>query len=270
MDRLIRYKTAPTTVKEAKLNIFEPYEKKEAELIENIIVYEDNKYKVIINGYKLNQIHRDILDIALYFGDNSLDGKTNDMRPLRLFSLYDIQKHLNYKAKRNSRWVEEKFQEIKRTTINIEFKGENRDWIEFNIIDIAKYSEKQNKYAIVISELFMLFFENEISINYKPYLMQILKLNAQSRALVRYILSHSNSFRIDLDNAMQKIGISKKKITKQAFDYNRRRILQDKEKLEKLNIYLFKKSNDRRKQDYQIEYKILPDIQIFFPLQNTK
>lgn len=66
--------------------------------------------------------------------------------------------------------------------------------------------------------------------------------------LARYILSHSNSFCIDLDNAMRKIGISKKKITKQAFDYNRRRILQDKEKLEKLNIYLFKKSNDRRKQ----------------------
>jgi hypothetical protein len=184
---------------------------------------------------------------------------------LRTFSLYDIQKYLNYKSKNQNGWVEQKFQEIKRTTINIQLKGKSKEWIEFNIIDIARYSEKLNTFAVVLSEAYTLFFENEISINYKPYLNDILSLNAQSRALVRYVLSHSNSFHIDLDKAMNKIGITRDKITDQVFNYNKRRILEDEDKLKKLNIYFTKKSNDNRKKDFLLEYKMLPKIQIFHP-----
>ncbi len=263
MNTLQRFKQAPNTVKEAKLNIFAPLEKEKTEELK-CVVFESDKYKVILDGYKLNQIHRDIMDIALYYGDNSFDGRTADIRPLRTFSLYDIQKHLNYKSKNQNKWIEQKFTEMQKSIIKIEEKNSG-DWQQFNIIEVAKYSKKQNKYAIILSEAYTLFFENEISINYKPYLNDILMLNSQSRALARYILSHSNSFHIDLDNAMKKIGISKSKITKQAFDYNRRRILVDKEKLKKLNIYLTKKSNDSRKKDFLIEYKILSKIQIYHP-----
>jgi len=264
MNTLQRFRQAPNTVKEAKFNIFAPYEKKTSEKLETI-VYEDDKCKVSINGYKLNQIHRDIIDIAMYYGNNSFDGQTADIRPLRTFSLYDIQKHLNYKSKNQNGWIEEKFQEIKRTTINIEIKGKNREWIEFNIIDIARYSEKLNTFAMILSEAYMLFFENEISVNYKPYLKNILSLNSQSRALARYMLSHSNSFHIDLDNVMNKIGITKDRITNQVFNYNKRRILEDTEKLKKLNIFLTKKSNDNRKKDFLIKYRILQKIQIYHP-----
>ncbi len=262
MNIIQRYKIAPNTTNEAKLNLFSPFQKNKTEQIKNITIFENDIYKVSITGYKLNQIHRDILDIANYFGDMKLDGIAKDRRPIRLFSLYDIQKHLGYSYKQNQYWVEAKFKEIKNSTIEI-FDKKDGDWISFNIIDIAMYSKKQNKYSMVISELYMLFFEKEISVGYKDYLQQILKLNAQTRALVRYILTFSNSFEIDLDKAMEKIGISQK--TKRTFDYNKSKILEDVEKLKELNIELVKKSNDSRKKDFKIKYNLLPLIKIYHP-----
>ena len=261
MNIVQKYQTAPTTVKEAKLNIFAPFEKGVTEKIVNDIVYEDEHCKVTINGFKLNQIHRDILDIACYYGDNSLDARSSDIRPLRLFSLYDIQKHLKYKSKNQNSWIVKKFDEIQMSLISIEDKTK-QEILKFSIIDVAKYSIKQKRYALIISSLYMKFFENEISINYKPYLAQILDLNSQTRALVRYILSHSNNFQIDLDLAMEKIGIEKNNISKQAFTKSRNRILDDEEKLKELNIFFTKKSSDNRKKDFIITYKKLKNKEI--------
>lgn len=267
MNLLQRFKQSPVTATELKNNIFLPYEKEKKEPIENLVIF-DNKImfdgiKITINGYKLNQLHRDILDIALYYGDNSLEEKTIDKRPIRLISLYEIQKHLQYKSKFNNKWLDEKIQELKRTTINI--KLNRAGWTEFNIIDIAKYSEKQQKYAIVISDWYMIFFEKEISVGYKEYLNKILSLkNPQSKALARYILTHSNDFQIDLDKAMEYIGINTN-IAKQNWRWNKNKILEDEEKLKELNIELIKKSNDKRKKDYLIKYKKLPKIKIYFP-----
>jgi len=267
MNIVQRYKQAPNTVKEAKLNIFAPFEKEKSKKLEGKI-FESEKYIVELNGYKLNQIHRDIIDIASYCGDTSFEAQISDIRPLRTFSLYDIQKHLNYKSKNQNKWIDEKFKEISRSKITIRDKQEG-DWIEFNIIDVAMYRKKINAYAMVISELYMLFFENEISVNYKHYLSDILSLNAQSRALARYILSHSNSFSIALDKAMEKIGILKKNMTIQAFRANRRRILKDREQLKKLNIVIRENENfSIKNQSYTIDYKMLPKIQIYHPAKS--
>jgi hypothetical protein len=268
MNLLQRFKQAPVTVTELKNNIFLPYEKEKKEPVENLVIFE-NKYlvggiKITINGYKLNQLHRDILDIALYYGDNSLEKMTNDNRPIRLISLYEIQKHLKYKSKNNNTWLDKKIQELKRTTINIKIKEVG--WAEFNIIDIAKYSKKQNKYAIVISDWYMMFFEKEISIGYKEYLPIILGLkNPQSKALARFLLSNTTDMQIDLDKAMYYIGIDENKMTKRNYNWNKNKILEDIEKLKELNIEFIKKSDDKRKKDYLIKYKKLPKIKIYFP-----
>jgi len=267
MNLLQRFKQAPVTAFELKRNIFLPYDKEKKEEIKDLVIL-DSKIllggvKIAINGYKLNQLHRDILDIALYFGDSSLEEQTIDTRPIRLFTLYEMQKHLKYKSKFNNKWLDEKIQELKRTTIKINVQ--EMGWTEFNIIDIAQYSKKQNKYAIVISDLYMLFFQKEISVNYKEYLPNILSLkNPQSKALARYILTHSNDFQIDLDKAMEYIGINTN-ITKRNWNWNKSKILEDEEKLKELNIEFIKKSNDKRKKDYLIKYKKLPKIKIYFP-----
>jgi len=262
MNSLQRFKQAPLTVTEAKTNIFAPYEKKRTEITGETTIYQDEFYKIELKGYRLNQLHRDILDIALFYGDNKLENLTNDQRPIRLFSLYQIQKLLGYKSRFNNEWLEEKFREMEQTLIQITTK--NSDWIRFKIIDIAKYSKKQNKYALVISELYMEFFEKEISIGYKEYLPLILKLNPQTRALVRFLISHTHKIQIRLDKAMNIIGINE--TTKQNFRYHRRRILEDIEKLKELNIEITKQTNDaRRKDDYIVRYVRLPNIRIYYP-----
>lgn len=269
MNIVQRYRQAPNTVKEAKLNIFAPYEKQRSKKLEGKI-FESNRYIVELNGYKLNQIHRDIIDIASYYGDARIESQIDDKRPIRTFSLYNIQKHLNYKSKNQNKWIDQKLKEISRSKITIIDKREG-DWIEFNIIDVAMFRKKINAYAMVISELYMIFFENEISVNYKHYLNDILSLNAQSRALARYILSHSNSFSIGLDKAINRIGISTENITPQNFRINRRRILENKEQLLKLNIIL--RENDdysNRNQSYTIDYKMLPKIKIYYPTKKRK
>jgi len=268
MNVVQRFKTAPNTVVEAKKNIFAPFEKEKKEPIDEVI-FKSGNIEISLHGYKLNQIHRDILDIAFYYGDNSVEKKVKNLkRPVRIFTLYDIQKHLNYESKYNNYWIDEKFQELKRTTIRVKV---DNDWIEFNILDVAQYSEKQgNKYALVVSELYMSFFENQISINYKDYLDTILTLSSgQAKALARYVLSFSNDFKIELDNLMLKIGINEN-ITEQAFRYNRRRILENKEQLEKLNIKIEKISSDKRKADYMVSYEKLPNVKIYHPKQKNQ
>jgi len=262
MNTLMKYREAPNTVLELKNNIFAPYEKAEKELLDTV-VYEDKHIKIELKGYKLNQIHRDILDIANYCGDDRLNHETDDIRPARLFSLYDIQKHLNYKAKRNNNWIEEKFEEMQKSLIQVHDK-KSGDWIKFNIIEVAQYSKKQNSYAIILSELYTVFFENQISVGYKAYLPQILELSPQSRALVRFVISFSNDFEIGLDKAMEKIGI-KNDGTIQNWRYNRNRILHDEKKLNALNIKLEKTSSDMRKKDYKIIYKTLENVKIYHP-----
>ena len=264
MNLLQKFKQAPTTTFELKNNIFLPYDKEKKELIENEIIFKKDDLSISLNGYRLNQLHRDILDIALYYGDSRLEEQTTDERPVRLITLYEIQKHLKYKSKFNNKWLDKKIKELKRTTINI--KINKVGWAEFNIIDIAQYSKKQNKYAIVISDLYMQFFEKEIAVGYKEYLKNILSLkNPQSKALARYILTHSNNFQINLDKAMQYIGIEKEKMTKRNYNWNKNKILKDTENLKKLNIEFVKKSNDQRKKDYLIKYKKLPKIKIYLP-----
>ena len=264
MNPLTRFKAAPNIVTETKLNIFAPYEKKNIKVSENHVIFENDEFKVSINGYMLNQIHRDILDIALYYGDSKLESQVDDSRPVRLFSLYDIQRHLNYKSKNQHLWLDRKFKEMKRTTINIQSKTDE-SWIEFNIIDIASYSQKQSKYALVISELYMNFFDTQISVNYKSYLPIILSLSAQTKAAVRYLLSHSNDFQIDLELLMEKIGIQKNSISHFSFTKNKNKILDDEEKLKALNITFKKQSTDKRKQDYTVQYRMLSKIQVFHP-----
>ena len=67
----------------------------------------------------------------------------------------------------------------------------------------------------------MNFFDTQISVNYKSYLPIILSLSAQTKAAVRYLLSHSNDFQIDLELLMEKIGIQKNSISHFSFTKNK-------------------------------------------------
>jgi len=268
MNTLIRFRQAPVTTKELKLNIFAPVEKKKPEMVEKYILFEDEEYyKVELTGYKLNQIHRDILDIILHFGDTKIENMIlEDELAVRTFSLYQIQKHLNYKSKKNAKWIRDKFSELKNVTLKITDKKAGDD-IEFSIIRVIKHSKNLGTYILVMEELYMYFFEKEISIGYKKLLPEILNLkHAQTKALVRYILTHTTGHQINIDKALRKIGI---KGSKRNLEYYRNLVLKElKEKGHLFNIELIKTTDDKRKKnDILLKYTRHKDVKIYYPNQ---
>ena len=255
-------------MKELKLNLFAPVDK-----IPNIVdysyeteVYNDDSYRILVQGVRLTQIHRDILDIALNCGSSELEQMTDTTVPVRTFSLYMVLSKLNHKNKRNFKWLRTKFTELKRANIVVYDKKEKETY-EFNIIRISKHSDKLNTFVIVLEELYMALFEKEISVDYKALLPEILKLkHPQTKAIIRYLLTHTKGHQINIDKLMSKVGIGFNG-NKRNFEIYRSKILKELEDIKDIfNLELIKMSNDKRKKsDYTIKYKRHEDIKIYYP-----
>lgn len=266
MNNLARFRSAPITTSEAKLNIFAPVEKILDPYRYRLYttIFEDDRLKIEVSGTRLTQIHRDILDIALFYGSWQIEEQVEQAIPVRTFSLYQIQKRLQYKACRNNAWVNEKLQELKRATIVIHNKSE-QDCIEFNIIRVAKRSEKIQEYVIVLEELYFEFFEKSISIDYKKLLPDILRLkHPQTKAVVRYMLSHRHGHQINIDKLLSKVGVQG---GKRNIEMQRKAIIRELLEIgEKFNISLIKTSSDnRRTSDITIKYTKHPQVKIYYP-----
>jgi hypothetical protein len=256
LDILKKFRIAPVGEKEIKMNLFNANGRVNYRrtLESKGIIFEDEKYVVEVKGIHLTQIHRDILDIFLYYGDNSLETKIIETKAIRLFTLYEVQKRLNYQIKNNNKWIEKKITEMQQSVFKITSK-ENGDWIQFSIIDTAKYSKKNNKYAVIINDDYLNFFKNEISIDYKDLLDEIVKLeHPQTKAAVRYLLTFKDGHQINIDKLLRKVGIIE--VDKSVFNKVKKRVIEELKKVgKKFNIQLIKTSSDDRKiNDYTIKY----------------
>ena len=254
---LNRFKVAPSNSKEIKFNLFAPLLKissKERYKTE-FLVYEDDEFIVNLQGIKLTQIHKDILDIALYFGKdykkNELIGKT--------ISLYEIQKKLNYKKKNNNRWIERKLEELKRTNIQI-IRKKDKAKLEFSILRAILIDPSINQYAILFEELYLLFFENFVSINYKPLLQDILNLeNGVTKAVIRYFLTF-REHQINVDKLLKKVGIQgdERNLRK-----HRKTLLNELNKVK--NIFGIEIIEGKNLKDSVIRYKKPQEVKFYYP-----
>jgi hypothetical protein len=265
MTNIIRFRAAPVTTTEAKLNLFAPVDKIQKPEGYKIYtdVYEDEKCKISISGTRLTQIHRDILDIALFYGNSDVENHIIQRVPVRTFTLYEIQEHLQHKSRKNQAWLKEKFQDLKRATIIIRSK-ENKEDIEFNIIRAARYSNKIQGYVLVFEELYFSFFEKEIGVNYKALLPKILQLRyPQTKAVVRYLLSFSKGHQIGIDNILQKIGIMG---GGRNIRIHKKNVLAELKKVgKKFNIKIVE--NDKEHGKISLKYKKHKKVKIFHPLK---
>jgi len=272
MDTLTRFRQAPISVDEIKLNFFAPVKKvtnKDRYKFKTKI-YETDNFEIYIKGVRLTQIHRDILDIILFFGDTTLENKIKENVPIRTFTLYKVLKMLEHKnPTKNVKWLKNKIDDLTNATITIKEKNIG-DELSFHIIRVAKYSKKLGSYFLVIEDLYLSFFENKISINYKELLPKILKLkHAITKMTIRYLLTHSSGIKINIDKLLEKIGVIGRT---RNFEIQRGKLLEELEEIGKdFNISLKKMSNDnRRKNDYTIIYNKHKDVKIYFPKTNTE
>jgi len=267
MNNITRFSTAPTNVAEIKSNIFSFHTKQKVEFKKDeAFIYEDDYFKVELLGYKLNQIHRDILDIILYFGGKDFDGKLKDNRFVRTISLYKIKEHLGYASSNNVAWIEEKINEIQQTLIEVtDKKSENLDKWKFSAIETAKHSQKLNTYAIIIHPLYYEFFSSSISLDYSKYIEHILKLkNGVTKATIRYLLTHTSWHQININKLLNKIGVSG---TQRNINIQRAKLLEELQEIKEIfNIELIKTTNDNRKNsDITIKYTRLSEIKFYYP-----
>jgi len=271
MNNILRFSTAPSNIAEIKSNIFTYHTKQQISFKANeTFIYEDEYFKVELKGYKLNQIHKDILDIILYMGGNEFDGKLQDNRFVRTISLYKIKQYLGYKSSNNIKWIENKIHEMQQTLIQVtDKKSLNQDKWNFSIIETSKHSKKLNTYAVIIHPLYYQFFGDNISLNYSHYLKDILNLkNGITKATIRFLLTHKNGININIDNLLQKVGV---RGGKRNLEKHRKNLLNELENIKELfGIKLLKMSSDnRRKNDFTIIYKRLPEIQFYHPKNIT-
>ena len=268
MNNITRFTAAPISITEIKSNIFSYHTKQTVEFKrDEAFVYEDENWKVELLGYKLNQIHRDILDIVLYCGDNSFDGKLEGNRFMRTISLYKIKEHLGYVSSNNTNWIIKKIDEIQQTLIALTNKTEKEKW-KFTAIETAKHSEKLNTYAVIMHPLYYTFFTSQIAIDYSYYLKDILALkHGITKAVIRYLLTHQAGHQINIDKLLNKIGI---KGNKRNLEKHRANLLQELEEVkDKFNIELIKTTTDKRKKnDITIKYTKLHKIKFYHQLQS--
>jgi hypothetical protein len=265
---LMRFRNAPITVEEAKLNIFAPITKIPATYKNNYLINEtifDNEdYKVKLRGIRLTQIHRDILDIALFYGSYKLEEEIEEKVPVRTFSLYTILEHLGKETQNNQEWLIEKFQELKSAVITLEDKKQNINY-EFSIIRASQHSKHLNTFVLVLEELYLTFFESRISINYKELVNDIVNLkHAQTKAVVRYFLTHTQGHQININKLLRKVGIQG---TQGNLEKARRKVISELEEVgHKFNIELIKTTTDKRRSaDYTVKYNRHEDVKIYYP-----
>lgn len=265
MTSIQRFRQAPVTIEEAKLNIFAPLKKitdKERYTL-NEVIYDDEDFKVKISGIRLTQLHRDILDIILFYGQNI---EVKESIPIKTFSLYSIQKHLGRNKFRND-WIIKKLEEIKRTVITLENKKTDEVY-EFNIVRASKRSNKLNTYVLIIEELYLAFFENAISIDYKKLLDDILQLkHAATKAAVRFLITHKDGMQIKIDNLLEKVGVTGtdrniRKIRKEVVE----ELLKEGEKFN-INVILSSDGNGKINGNTIIKYTRHEDIKIYYSQQ---
>jgi hypothetical protein len=260
LGTLNRFRVAPVNSQEIKFNLYAPIEKiNHKEKHKSIFkVYEDDEFIVNLQGKKLTQVHRDIIDIIMFYGrdfnKNDLFGKT--------ISLYEIQKHLQYKSKNNNKWIKEKLQELKRATIEIIRKGKNgrNQSFEISILRATLINEETDEYAIIFEEIYLMFFELYVSINYKKLLKDILSLkNAVTKSAIRYLLTFKQH-QINVDKLLERIGIVG---SKRNIEIHRKKLLQElQEKGKKFGIEIIE---GKTLKDYIIRYKKPQEVKFYYP-----
>lgn len=204
-----KMKTSPISVQELKFNIFAPNSRgSSSDIRKNEVVYEDENYQVKISGVRLNQTHRDILDIILMHGEDV----EKDMNRLlnqrgKKFSLYLIQKKLGFLSKGNGSWVKDKIKDLELSVIEIKDIKNKLDY-SFHLSRSTVYSEKENSFIFYPEDIYLSFFERQFSVGYQSKLDDILKIKSpQLKSCIRYMLSHSKGQKISIKKLMNKMGI---------------------------------------------------------------
>jgi len=146
----------------------------------------------------LTQVHRNLLDCIFVCADESTDYlKTQNGTMVITFTASKILEAYGSKNTRNTGWLESKLSEMMSAVIKIQDNKGNH--YSFQILSGSGFSKDYNSYHIEFSPRYQRFFDNNITINYKDKVKDLLKVKSPLlQAIIRLSLTHDKALNMSL------------------------------------------------------------------------
>lgn len=247
------------TVSELRTGIFAPITK----ISSTSIIYKNfvaNKRErkietkwgnVVVTGNILTQVHRDILDAI--FATKSEVKDVEDGKAV-YFKLADISKALNPEGDDNFnyKWIKQKIKEIQTTAIEFRYT-DSKNYVSFNFINKAAFSEKHGSFGIVFTHDYLKFIDSQMTVSYKDELQKLLKVeNALIKAIIRFFWTHQHC-NISVEQILISIGYPVE--SERAIRDAKKAIKDNKELLSSFNIIYNAKENLLYSQDKELKLR---------------
>ena len=199
-------------------------------------VWETGWGKVEISG-RLGQIHRDLHDIIMTYGEEYQIGDRGDLN-----ILIDPANIKQFMGIKNPNFLDALLEDMRKARVRIEVKGENEKSSLGGIISVVDkeageidgpggFMQRRNLWTITISRTWMGIYNQMIKVRYAPALPIIMEMKSGfAQAMARFFLTHSKQMNMELSNCLKAIGVAQKE--KEV----RRSIKSDLSLLEKLGI----------------------------------
>ena len=217
------------TITQVRTPMFLPVKQFKKAVDESIVhTYENSIATVEVSGPRLNQSHRDILD--LIFSSYEVVNETGDGSVEYAFTLYDLQKRLGKKTLNNQAWIEQKLNDLKKVQFRMRLKEDAAalkgirfkvNDFHFSVLnDTARSSEHgsgktgEGLYVVQFNRYYMRFIEADLKVRYDANLLDSLidVESPQVRAIIRYCLSHGSvkgyKFHEPLKKVFNMIGLA--------------------------------------------------------------
>ncbi len=213
---------------------------------ESVTVFKNNHAEVSVKGRLLTQIHRNILDAIFSYYEPARTN--NDGSVSYAFTLHSLMKHLGDKHARNHSWLRDRLDDMMMVVlITKTIDG----WTNHShILSNHRYSEKASNrngdplYVVTFDPYFLNYLRYDLHVHTEKLTPQILDLkHAQTQALVRYLISHTETNKA-LDDVLTSIGVFRDDITDRGKRYLQSAILSEKEALERDFGIVFKKMSN--------------------------
>ena len=205
IDSFSKFKSSNATINEFRTAIYAPV----AKIASNSLTGQTFKKKgkitrktswgsVILEGVLLTQVHRNLLDCIFACADESTDYlKTPSDTTVITFTASKILEAYGAKNTRNTSWLEKNLSARMSAVIKIQDNKGNH--YSFQVLSGSGFSKDYNSYHIEFSPRYQRFFDNNITINYKDKVKDLLKIKSPLlQAIIRLSLTHDKALNMSL------------------------------------------------------------------------
>jgi hypothetical protein len=202
------------------------------------IVVENRLGRITLQDCKLTQVHRNIVDIIFSNYEPIKIYETGDTA--YVFPKYEVLKLLGYISKRNGKWLETKFEEMRKASVIFETETSSFQNTSYEGVitkhQVTKIKGKANHplYGVIFSSAFMAMFNEDVRIHSAKLTPKILCLkHAVTQALVRSCISHRQVNR-SIDQIFSDIGVNKSQLNDRVYRRKIKEVRSESEQLKEL------------------------------------